>query len=113
MVKVINVKENNNSPEYAVFLLDSEINDSKSLGTNVIIVIHGYGSSGYGGVMKQEIFEFLQKAKKQKRIIDFVKGEEWGHLSEKVALICKHNPELILHSQIQNLNSGVTVVWVQ
>ena len=58
MIKVLNVKQNNRSSDYAQFLLDTEINDCKKLDVGDIVVIHGYGSHGKGGVMKDQIHEF-------------------------------------------------------
>lgn len=113
MVKVLNVKQNNNSGEYAAFILDGCIKDCKVLHDDVIIVIHGYGSHGKGGVIKQFILDYLQNAKKFKQIEDFVKGEEWSQTNPTVVHMCNNYPELILHSQLGQHNSGITIVWVR
>lgn len=112
MVKTINVKNNNSSPDYAVYVTDSEINDSKKTDTNILVIIHGYGSKGRGGTMKQEIHNYLLQAKNHRKIIDYYKGEQWSATNEDMQQLCSLYPELILHSQIQNYNSGVTIVWV-
>ena len=110
MVRVVNIKENMPPADYAVFLLDCAINDSKKMGDKAIIVIHGYGSHGKGGEIKKAVAEYLTTAKRNKQITTFVKGDEWGELNEDKQLICKVCPELIINSQLHSFNSGVTVV---
>lgn len=113
MTKTINVKNNNYSADYAVYVTDSEINDAKKNKVNVLVVIHGYGSSGKGGTIKQELHSYLDLAKKHRKIIDYFKGEEWSETNLIVKELYSLYPELILHSQIQNYNSGITIVWVK
>lgn len=112
MIKTINLKEGG-SPEYAVFLLESEINDAKATGHNVIVAIHGYGSSGVGGVIKQTVTEFLENMKKFNKIKDFIHGSHWGESNPVVKQMLKKYPQLIVNTQIMSLNSGVSIVWVQ
>lgn len=112
MTRILNVKEGNNSFEYAIYLLDCEIEEAKILHDRVIILIHGYGSHGTGGVIKDNLREYLIEAKRHKKIKNFVKGEEWSHQNPTVAQACAENPELILHEQLQGFNSGVTVVII-
>lgn len=113
MIKVLNVKQNNTSGEYAVYLIDTEIVNSVRSGLNVLIVIHGYGSSGKGGVIKSQVTEYLQTAFKNKKIKAFVPGEQWSDFNLTVKQMQVLFPQLILHSQVKNLNSGISVVWVQ
>ena len=110
MIRVVNIKENMPPKDYAVYLLDCEINDSKKMGEKAIIVIHGYGSHGTGGEIKKAVVEYLTTAKKNKLITTFVKGDEWGEFNPDRKLICSVCPELIVNSQLQSFNSGVTVI---
>ena len=55
MIRVVNVKKDFPTVDYAFYLIDQEIKCAKALGCHAIVVIHGYGSSGKGGVIKQEI----------------------------------------------------------
>ncbi len=112
MIKIINVKRNNTIGGYANLLIDQEISNSKFTEIRVLIVIHGYGSSGKGGVIKQEVLDHLILLKKFKKIKDFVKGEEWGNLNETSKEMAALFPELILNSQIQNNNAGVSIIWI-
>ena len=113
MYKLINIKQGMPNTDYAIFLLEKEIEFAKAEGIRVLVFIHGYGSSGYGGKIKHSVAEILQKYKKNKKIITFVAGDKWSDLNEDVKEILKIAPELQISSQIRNINSGVTVVLVK
>jgi len=110
MIRVVNIKEDNPNSDYALYLLDQEIKYSKAVGNRVIIVIHGYGSHGQGGVIKQRLKEYLPELKKKKIIEDYVLGENWGELNETRQKICRISPEAILNENLSSINSGVSVV---
>lgn len=110
MARVVNIKEHMPPKDYAVYLLDAAIIDSKMMGEKSLIVIHGYGSHGRGGDIKKAVVEYLTTAKKNKTIKTFVKGDEWGELNPDKQWICKECPELIINDQLQGFNSGVTVI---
>lgn len=110
MIRVINIKKDNPNSDYALFLLDQEINYSRAIGNRVIVVIHGYGSHGCGGVIKREIMSYLPKLKKDGIIKDYVFGENWGELNTTRKYICEICPEAILHENLRSINSGVSVV---
>lgn len=110
MVRVVNIKKDMPPKDYAVFLLDSAINDSKAMGDKVLIVVHGYGSHGKGGEIKKAVVEYLTTAKKNKTIKTFVKGDEWGDLNPEKQYMCSVCPDLNLNSQLYPLNSGVTAI---
>ena len=110
MIRVVNIKKDNPNADYAMYLLDEEIKYSKAIGNRVIIVIHGYGSHGRGGIIKRELQSYLPHLKRKNIIKDFVFGEKWGELNETKQLICKISPEIILHENLQSINSGVSVI---
>lgn len=112
MIRVVNIKEDNPNTDYALFLLDQEINYSRAVGNRVIVVIHGYGSHGHGGLIKNAIKDYLPKLKKKHIITDYVFGENWGDLNPAKQLITSICPEAILHENLQGLNSGVSVVLI-
>ena len=112
MVRVVNIKEYNPSADYAVFRLEQEIEDSKKMGEHALIVVHGYGSHGRGGLIKQNAVQFLKSAQHFGKIKGFVPGEMWCDTNPLKQYACEKNPELILHSQIGNLNSGVSIVVI-
>lgn len=112
MTRVVNIKEDNPNSDYAMYLLDEEIKYSKATGNRVIIVIHGYGSHGVGGVIKMAIKEYLPRLKKNKVIVDYVFGENWGDTNETKNLICRISPDVIVNEHLLSPNSGISVILV-
>ncbi|MBP5651120.1 MAG: Smr/MutS family protein [Clostridia bacterium] len=112
MYKVVNIKENSPNSDYALYLLDTAIKDAKIENTQVLVIIHGYGSNGVGGLIKRRVRALLKKYKKEQKIATFVGGEEWGDTNEDKIFIQSVCPETIVSRDIGNLNSGVTVVLV-
>ena len=112
-MRVINIKEDNPNVDYAIYLFEKELEYSHAVGNKSIIVIHGYGSHGVGGLIKQALKERLAVLKKHKKIEDYVSGEEWGEFNPIKQKMCAQCPELILNSNLQGLNSGVTVVLIK
>ncbi len=112
MFKVVNIKKDMPSVDYAIYQLDKEIGFAFATQTPVLIIIHGYGSGGTKGQIKENVNKFLSGLKAKKKIIDFIPGEAWGETNERVAEMKSLYPSLILCDQISNLNSGVTIVWV-
>lgn len=112
MLRIINIKEGYPNSEYAVYLLDCEINVAKMCGDHAILVIHGYGSHGVGGVIRNAVHEYLQKEKHNKNIIDFVPGDNWIDSNEVVKKICSAEAECIVNQHLLTPNSGITVVYL-
>ncbi len=112
MYKLVNIKEGMPTSDYAIFLLEKEVEFAKCEGINVLVFIHGYGSKGYGGVIKKEVANKLMELKKKKKIVTYVLGEHWASINDDVKLICKYAPELTVSSQVANVNNGVSVVLV-
>lgn len=109
-MRVINIKKDNPNSDYALFLIDEEIKYSKAIGNRSIIIIHGYGSHGRGGIIKESVKNYLPMLKRKRVISEYVFGENWGDSNPIKNKICSISPELILHENLQNLNSGVSVI---
>mgnify|MGYP004629308437 FL=1 len=112
-MRVINIKKDMPNSEYAIFLMEKEIDILRAMGENILIVVHGYGSSGEGGLIKREVKRDLERLKHFNKILDYVEGEKCGETNEVYKAICLKFPELVINKDLGNLNSGVTLVWIQ
>ena len=112
-MKVINIKKDMPNSEYAIFLMEKEIDIQRTMGENVLLVIHGYGSSGEGGLIKREVKRDIERLKHFNKILDFIEGERCGETNETYRLMCSKFPELLISKDLGNLNSGVTIIWIQ
>ena len=112
MIKTVNIKKDFPNTDYAMFLIDQEIKYCRAVGCKALIIIHGYGSHGQGGAIKESVKQYLPELKKKKIIKDFVFGVNWGDANSSKVNMCQICPELILNENLQGLNSGVSVVLI-
>ena len=96
----------------AVAQLEIEIDACKLGGFNTLKVIHGYGSHGVGGEIKKEIHKRLKQLKSQKKIVDYIPGENWTQANPKRKIAIERCDELLADSDMLMLNSGVTIVLI-
>lgn len=111
-IKKINIKEDFPACDIAIFNLSKEIFYAKSMGIEVLKVIHGYGSHGRGGEIKKAVKEYLTLCQRKKEIKFFIRGEEWSDFNEKVRFLQENYPSLIIDEDIKNINSGITVIYL-
>ncbi|PID28199.1 MAG: hypothetical protein CSB55_05940 [Candidatus Cloacimonadota bacterium] len=76
----------------------------------IIKVIHGYGSSGKGGVLRYFLREKLDKMKYDGLIREYLPGEDFSMLSEKGKTAIKKFPLLKTDSDFKKSNKGITMV---
>jgi len=108
-MKTINIKLDNPPADVAVAEMVKEIELAKLEGVEVLKIVHGYGSHGVGGLIKQEALKKLKSMRSKKQILDFVPGEQFCDSIKYYKKLIQVYPELILDSEIR-LNSGATLV---
>ncbi len=113
LVKELNIKQDMPPCDVAVAKMELEIEALSKSEYGVIKVIHGYGSHGTGGMIRAECRLRLAQLKKQNKILDFVEGERWGKWAIENFNVVQSYPSLILESDMQTYNSGVTIVFLK
>jgi hypothetical protein len=88
--------------------LEQLVEKHKQLGSRVFKVIHGYGSSGVGGVLRVTLRSQL-KTMQGKTIVDFIPGEELER-SLRVLRYLDAYPELEWDGDYGKNNRGITMV---
>ena len=88
--------------------LDSEIKVCKKEGIKYAKIIHGYGSTGKGGVIREECRETLQKMLNDKMIKKMVYGEDFKILNRDAYDMKTKCEEL--ESLFHCTNKGVTII---
>ncbi|UCD28966.1 MAG: Smr/MutS family protein [Planctomycetota bacterium] len=87
-----------------------ELDNAKRRGNIALKLIHGYGSSGIGGKLKDAIRRSLRRRQKEGKIRSFVVGEKWDIFEESVREILEKCPELAKDQDLNNYNEGITIV---
>lgn len=113
LIKELNIKKDMPPSDVAVATMLIEIETLKNSEYGAIKVIHGYGSHGKGGIIRRQCRQQLAQLKKQNKIKDFVAGESWGKWAIDNFNVVKDFPQLILESDMQGYNSGITIVFLK
>ncbi len=79
----------------------------------VIKIIHGYGSSGVGGKIKQMVHTTLEMLQLQNQIRDFIPGEALVSFMGYADLIQKYKPLIQNDSDFKKGNDGITYVFIK
>ncbi|MGD8415363.1 MAG: hypothetical protein PVF33_14070, partial [Candidatus Latescibacterota bacterium] len=100
----INLKDGQPTVAVARDRLDAAVTNHLLQSTEGLVLIHGYGSSGQGGLIKEMVHERLRHLKYDGTIKDFVPGEEIG-IAYPGRL-----PESFRPTRADAGNAGITVV---
>ena len=78
-IVTVNLEEGRPFVEDALRRMDRQFYEARLGGTAVVRLIHGYGSSGTGGAIKQAVRTELETALRHGTIKQYVSGEDYQH----------------------------------
>jgi hypothetical protein len=107
--KTINLKYGRPTVETALRRLAVEIDVASSEGVSILILIHGYGSGGKGGVIREECRKTLDLMRSTGKINDYIPGDG-GARSGPVKSLFRRYPRLRQDRELVAANPGITVV---
>jgi hypothetical protein len=110
VVREVRLKEGMPTAEQARAHLLAELDRARQQGVVVLKLIHGYGSSGRGGKLRDAIRRSLRKRQKEKKIRAFVPGEAWGIFNEAARDVLDACPDLARDRDLNGYNEGITIV---
>lgn len=109
-VRVVNIKEGMPTAEQARTRLRAEIETSRQKRLRVLKIIHGYGSTGKGGVLRSKLRQSLRKLEKQGQITGWLAGEEFHREGDAGRYFLARYPELERDEDYKRTNPGITLV---
>ncbi|MCL2567963.1 MAG: hypothetical protein FWE12_00790 [Oscillospiraceae bacterium] len=109
-LKEVNIKEDLPTAKTAVGRVSSHLQTGRTLGAGAVKIIHGYGSTGTGGKIRNSVRQHLEEQKKLGRIRDFIPGEQFSIFHEGTRLAFARCPELRQDRDLERHNNGMTVV---
>jgi len=109
-VRVLNLEEGFPTRDQACQKLEAALARARKDGITAMKLIHGYGSTGTGGVLRFAIRSFLRQRKEKSEITAFVNGESFSSFDERSKLLLAKIPELLLDSDLGRGNRGITLV---
>jgi len=94
-------------------LVIEQIRRAQREGVNVLKVIHGYGSSGKGGMLCVGLRKSFRLRRKEGVIRDFVAGEDFSIFNATVLAMLEAVPGLRGDPDLNATNEGITILWLK
>ena len=108
----VNLERGKPFVDVALDRLDRELWVALVQGVRVLTLIHGYGSSGRGGVIREAVRERLALLRHQGRIERLVFGEDFEGRSKRGRQLLREYPFLAAHGDLNRRNPGITLVFL-
>jgi hypothetical protein len=106
----INIKRDWPTVEVAQERLKDEIARARRNNVKVLKIIHGYGSTGKGGILREELRDQLTAMKKSGSVRQVVYGENFSMFDQDTAGLTGQYPELLKDRDYNRSNKGVTLI---
>lgn len=107
---IINLEQGMPLVDEAMRRLSHNLRMSTLRGERAVKLIHGYGSSGAGGKIKQATHKELRMMKNAGKIKAFVEGENLTPFSENCRQVLDIYPNLSKDKDFARGNPGITIV---
>jgi hypothetical protein len=108
--KIINLEEGMPTVTEALLRLERGLSLARQERAGLVKLIHGYGSTGVGGRLREEVQMELMRLARNGRIRGYIPGEEFrASNAESWALVQKHRPLRDDHD-FNRGNRGITLV---
>ena len=109
-IKVCNIEAGLPTVQEAQRRIQAEIETAKYGKWTCLKLIHGYGSSGRGGQIKNSLPGFLNSQMRKGNITDYIRGEDFSIFDSITQRAMLRYPELANDSDMNKCNHGITIV---
>jgi hypothetical protein len=106
--KTVNLEEGRPTVNVGLLRLDRALDSAE--GVPILKLIHGYGSSGVGGRLREEVWKALDRLKRSGLISDFIPGEDFRISNEASWALAKRDKTIKEDRDFGRLNRGITIV---
>lgn len=110
LIRVVNLEEGMPTVERARLRMEHELHEARRPGSKAVKLIHGYGSSGAGGTLRNELQKELRGAADHGSIRAFIAGEDWRVSNEATWALLQRFPEWKKDSDLGRDNRGISIV---
>jgi len=111
-IRIVNLEEGMPTANAALLRLDYALAEARRERQRFLKLIHGYGSSGVGGRLREEVFQALSRMEREGRIEGFLPGEAFRRSDARAWELVKRHRELEQDRDFGRGNRGITVVIV-
>ena len=85
---------------------------ARAYGYKIVKFIHGYGSNGSGGKIKEAVLKELARCKSAGKIREFVAGENFSSFDSATQRIIAAYPNITKDKDYSKANDGITIVLI-
>ena len=110
LLKTINLEHGRPTAEEALKRLNAALETARHDGVRALKIIHGYGSSGVGGVLRDRVQKSLARRRNQQTIRFCIFGEKWNSYDDVAQQALRLYPELRRDSDFNRDNPGISIV---
>jgi hypothetical protein len=112
LIKEVNLKRDRPVVEEAKRRLVQALENARRERTLVLRIVHGYGSHGTGGAIREEVREQLAELKRQGNIRGLIFGERLSPFFTEAVQALDRFPELNRLPDWNAGNEGITIVLI-
>ena len=104
------IKSDMPTADQALRRADMALATGRMSGVAAVKLIHGYGSTGRGGVIRTRVRRYLGELQARSKIRGFIPGEEFSIFNGETLRAFQACPALRQDSDLENHNNGVTII---
>ncbi len=108
--RTVNLEKGMPFVEPALNHLKAVIDEARRLEIQVLTIIHGYGSSGKGGVIRTECRNLLDYMCSKGELSSYITGEDFHRRNGLVKNLLSRFPQLSDNKNLNRNNRGITLV---
>lgn len=108
--RTVSLKDDLPTVDQALTRLQRELEVARSSGGKVVKFVHGYGSGGRGGAIREAVRRVLVGEQRHGRIRTWIPGEEVAQRADELAGVVNRLPRLRDDIDTRRPNEGIT--WV-
>jgi hypothetical protein len=109
-MKTVNLKSDMPLVREALQRLDRELALARQDRTELLKLVHGYGSTGAGGEIRIAVQKRLLELAQNGQIRGCIFGENWSKSDDAAWKLLQSHPELKSDSDLGRRNRGITIV---
>lgn len=110
LCRVINLEEGRPTVNAGLLRLDRALVAARAEGVPLLKLIHGYGSSGVGGRLREEVWKALDRFQRNGFIAGFIPGEDFRLSNEASWELVKRDKSIKQDRDFGRVNRGITIV---
>lgn len=110
ILKTLHIEAGMPTVEEARQRLLAELRQAKQSGVLAMKIIHGYGSSGKGGALRDALRKSLLRRRKEGLVTRVIFGEKWSVFEEDTRYAIERCAELRSDRDLNRSNEGITIV---